>query len=168
MNLSIIVAVSDNGVIGCDNDLPWRLPADLRRFKRLTMGHHLVIGRRTWQSIGRPLPGRKIVVISRTAGIPQDGVAFATSLADALQVGVNDTEVFVGGGGEIYRLALPLANRMYVTHVHTEIEGDVAFPDVNWGEWLLSDEERHAADDRHSMSFTFAVYDRRGPRPNQG
>ena len=120
MTLSLIVAMSKNGVIGRDGDLPWRLSADLRRFKRLTMGHHLVVGRRTWESIGRQLPGRTMIVVTRSQPEVPDGVLLAGSLNEAIELSLaaGDDEVYVAGGGTIYALALPVSDRLYLTRVH--------------------------------------------------
>ncbi len=165
MMVSIIAAISENGVIGHRGALPWRLASDLRRFRLLTMGHHLVMGRRTWESIGRPLPGRTTVVISRDRDLKLDGATVVTSLDAALDVTSNDPEVFVIGGGEIYRLALPVAQRLYITRVHVELAGETLFPPVKWDEWELTGSERGAADKQNDFDFTFEVYDRLGQPP---
>jgi dihydrofolate reductase len=161
VTVSIIAAVASNGVIGRDGGLPWRLSADLKRFKALTMGHHVVIGRRTWESIGRPLPGRTLVVVSRSLDKPADGVLAATSLAEALDLAAGDTEVFVAGGAEIYRLALPLADRIYLTRVHAEVEGDTRFPDLEWTAWHRVGADDQSADERNDYPSTFEVWERR-------
>ena len=128
--LSVIVAVADNGVIGRDNALPWHLPEDLRYFKRVTLGKPIVMGRRTFESIGRPLPGRTNIVISRDPGFAAVGIEVAASLDAALQLASGAAEVVVIGGAEIYRLAIPRADRLYVTEVHTEPAGDALLPPV--------------------------------------
>jgi len=156
--ISIIVAVSTNGVIGLDGDLPWRMPTDLKRFKRLTMGHHLVVGRRTWDEVGRPLPGRIMVVVTRDPDFHADGVTVANSLTAALHIARDDDEIFVAGGGEIYRQALPLADRMYITRVHTSIEGDTTFPEFEESEWILVEREDHLADESNPYPFSFLTY----------
>lgn len=163
MRVSLVVAVAENGVIGRGGDLPWRLPEDLRRFKRLTMGHHLVVGRKTWESIGRPLPGRKMIVVSRGAPELPDGVALAASVDEALEAAraAGDDEVFVAGGGEIYRLALPLADRIYLTRVEGDVEGDVCFAPLKPAEWTLVSSETLPADERHAHAHRFEVLDRR-------
>jgi dihydrofolate reductase len=160
MRVSLIAAVAANGVIGLGNDLPWHLPADLRRFKRLTMGHHLIMGRRTFDSLGRPLPGRTIVVISRSPRSDSAGIRWAGSLAEALEIAAGDDEVFIAGGAEIYREALERADRFYLTKIHAEIEGDVIFPDFDESLWRVNDEEHHPADERHAYPFTFVVLER--------
>lgn len=161
MSLSIIAAVADNGVIGSEGGLPWRLSADLQRFKALTMGHHVVVGRRTWESIGRPLPGRTLVVISRTLGPRAGDVVVVASLPEALEAARDDGEVFVAGGAEIYRLAVPLADRLYLTRVHAEVEGDTRFPEIDWTSWARVGTDEHPADDRNEYPSTFEVWERR-------
>ncbi len=162
MKLSIIAAIAANGVIGRDNDLPWRLSADLKRFKALTMGHHLILGRKTFDSIGRSLPGRTMVVISR--GRPQlpHGVLLADSLGAAIEiaVGSGDSEAFVAGGAQIYALALPLADRLYLTRIEASFEGDPLFPELDESNWALSDEEIHPATENAPWQFRFQVWDR--------
>ncbi len=144
MLVSIIAAVADNGVIGRGGSLALRIPADLARLKRLTMGHHLVMGRRTWESIGRPLPGRTTIVLSRDQRYAAAGARVRTSLAEALAQARNagDSEAFVMGGGEIYRLALPLADRLYLTRIHASPPGDTTFPPIG-GEWREVRREEH-------------------------
>ena len=139
MRISIIVAAAENDVIGRGNELPWRLPADLQRFKRLTMGHHLVVGRRTWDSIGRSLPGREMIVVSRSRPELPAGVRAAGSLEEALATAkaAGDDEVFIAGGAAIYALALPLADRLHLTRVRSEIEGDVRLPAIDFEHWRL-------------------------------
>ncbi len=162
---SLIVAVAEGGVIGREGKLPWHLPADLARFKRLTMGHHILMGRRTWESIGRPLPGRTTVIISRR-GVPgaPEGVHVASSLEAALALAGDDPEPFVIGGGMIYREALPLARRVYLTRVHGTFPGDTYFPDLDPGAWRLVEREEHPADARNRHACSFLVYERR-PAP---
>ena len=162
MRLSLIAAVADNGVIGSGNDIPWRLPEDWRRFKATTMGHHLLMGRLTWESIGKPLPGRTTVVISRGRPELPAGVLRAGSLDEAIAISAaaGDQETFVAGGAGIYHLALPRADRLYLTRVHASIEGDTYFPAWEEADWDLSSEEHHPADERHAWPFTFQVFDR--------
>jgi dihydrofolate reductase len=157
--ISIIVAASTNGVIGRRGDLPWRMPSDLKRFKSLTMGHHLVIGRKTWDEVGRPLPGRIMVVVTRDPEFRVEGVTVVHSLDEALDVAIGDDEVFIAGGGEIYRQALPLADRLYLTRVHAIVDGDTTFF-FDEDEWLLVTREDHLADERNPHPFSFLVYER--------
>jgi len=163
MAVSLIVAVSENGVIGKDGGLPWRLSADLKYFKKTTMGHHLIIGRRTWDEVGKPLPGRTMVVVTRSRHFAPEGVRVAHSLEEALEIARDDHEPFIGGGAHIYRIALEnnLVNRLYITRVHAKIEGDTRFPDFDLDEWELISEERHEADQRNEHSYSFLVYERR-------
>jgi dihydrofolate reductase len=163
MRLSLIAAVADNGVIGSGNDIPWRLPEDWRRFKATTIGHHLLMGRLTWESIGKPLPGRTTVVISRGRPELPAEILLAGSLEQAISIAeqAGDDEAFVAGGAGIYRLALPRAERLYLTRVHTSIEGDTHFPSWDETEWNLISEELHPEDERHAWPFTFQVFDRR-------
>jgi dihydrofolate reductase len=156
--VSIIAAMSENRVIGVGSELPWRLPDEMKRFRELTTGHAVVLGRRTNDSIGRPLPNRRMIVISR--GLSGTDLEIARSLDDALALVTDDPEVFVIGGAEIYRLALPRADRLYLTTVHATLEGDVFFPEFDRAEWRLVDEKHHPADDRHAYAFTMATYDR--------
>jgi dihydrofolate reductase len=138
MVISLIAAVAENGVIGRGGRLACRIPADLARLKRLTMGHHLIMGRRTFESIGKALPGRRSIVLSRDARFRAPGCLVRGSLQEALDEAerAGETEAFVMGGGEVYRLALPLAHRLYLTRIHAELEGDTTFPPIGaeWGE----------------------------------
>jgi len=162
MRVSLIAAVAENGVIGSRGALPWHLSADLRRFKALTMGHHVVVGRRTFESIGRALPGRRMVVISRGEPDLPAGVTLAGSLDEALAdiARTGEDEVFVAGGGGIYRLALPRADRLYLTRVHAAPEGDAFFPPIDPDEWQLVERREGTPDERSPLPHTFLVYDR--------
>ncbi|MGZ4600204.1 MAG: dihydrofolate reductase [Oryzihumus sp.] len=155
MSVTLLAAVGANRVIGRDNDLPWRLPEDLAHFKTVTMGHTLVMGRRTFDSIGRPLPGRRIVVVTRQPDWSREGVAVAHSLPEALRIAVadGDTEVFVVGGGQIYAEALPVATRLLLTEVEQSPEGDTLFPEVDGADWSET-----ARDQREG--FAFVTYQR--------
>jgi len=165
MRVSLIVAISENGVIGRDSDLPWRLSADLRRFKRLTMGHHIIMGRKTFESIGRLLPGRTSVVITRQPDYTVEGALVAHDFDGAMRLCGDDDEVFVIGGGQIYNLALPQTERLYVTRVHANVDGDTHFPEIDIKQWRLLEEERFDADDRNEHEHTFSVYER-SPAPS--
>lgn len=158
MTVALIAARAANGVIGADGTLPWRLPDDLKRFKRLTMGHTLVMGRRTWDSIGRPLPGRRTIVLSRNQSLTLAGVTVVHDLASAYATAEGD--VFVVGGAAVYRAALPDAERLHLTEVHAEVDGDVRFPPVDLSTWRLVHEEHHPADASHAFAFTFRDYAR--------
>ena len=162
MIVSLIAAVANNGVIGRAGELPWRLPDELRRFKALTMGHHLVVGRKTWESIGRPLPGRTMVVVTRDEAYAAPGATVVGSVGEGLRLAeaAGDTECFVGGGGQIYRLALPVADRIYLTEVDLDVDGDVTFPPLPAGAFAEVSREPHAADERHAHAFCFCRLDR--------
>lgn len=171
MTLSLIAAVAENGVIGRNGALPWRLSADLRRFKSLTMNHAIVMGRRTWESINRPLPGRTMIVVSRQPGYVAGAChvaptldAAATLASSLRRFGDRSHETFVIGGGELYRAALPLAQKIYLTRVHAHVDGDATFPQVDWSEWRLTKSERHPADANNEFDFTFEDYERTTPR----
>jgi dihydrofolate reductase len=161
VTLSLIVAMSEGGVIGHHGKVPWHLPDDLRRFKQLTMGHPLIMGRRTLASIGGPLPGRRCIVLSRDRAYRAEGVESAPDLATALARVADAPEVFVIGGAEVYRDALPRADRLYLTLVHAAIPGDVRFPTFDPTAWTLAEETFHPADARHAHAFTFQRYERR-------
>ena len=163
MRVTLIAALARDRVLGRDGEIPWRLPADLRRFKQRTMGHHLVLGRRTWESIGSTLPGRTMVVVTRQADYPvPPGVNLAPSLSAALERAqkAGETEVFVAGGGEIYREALPRADRLDLTEVDLEVGGDTFFPEIDEGEWREIHREEHPADDRNPHPYRFRVLER--------
>ncbi|MGB9668785.1 MAG: dihydrofolate reductase [Anaerolineales bacterium] len=167
MIISIIVAMDENGGIGVNNRLPWHLPDDLKRFKSLTMGHHLIIGRKTFESIGKPLMGRKIIVLSRkSVKTIQDDIKVVSNLSDALQLAAceNETEVFIGGGKEVFQSALPLTERMYLTLVHTITDADVFFPKIDWLSWEQIESEEHPIDEKHKYSFTYKTLQRTTPK----
>lgn len=157
VEVSIIVAASQNGVIGKDGDMPWRLRSDLQRFKKLTMGHTMIMGRKTYESIGRLLPGRKTVILTRQDDYRVDGAMVLGSLAQALAA-TDDRRPFVVGGAEIYRLALPLASRLYLTRVLADVQGDTYFPEVDWGSWELESTEEVLRDEKDSHGTKFEVY----------
>lgn len=162
--VSIIAAVASNGVIGRDGGLPWRLPADMRFFKRTTMGHHLVMGRKTWESIGRPLPGRTMVVLTRDRSAAIPGVAVVHALSEAIERAraAGDAEVFVIGGAEVYARALPRADRLLLTRVDAAVPGDVYFPEYDEDRWVEVAREEHPADERHAYAFAICTLERAG------
>jgi len=160
MRLSILAAMSPDRVIGLDNRLPWKLPADLARFKQLTMGHYLLMGRKTFDSIGKPLPGRVSVVVTRQKTFQHDGVLVAHSLEEALEHVRFEVEVFVAGGAQIYELTLPLASHLYLTIVDGEFEGDTHFPEFDQNQWKLTAEESHEADELNRWAYVFKTYQR--------
>ncbi|MEQ8849066.1 dihydrofolate reductase [Botrimarina sp.] len=164
----MVVAAAENGVIGRDGELPWRLPADLRRFKSLTMGHAIVMGRKTFESIGRPLPGRVSVVLTRdTRWSVGEEVRVAHDLPEAIRLastaeGMQRDAVYVIGGEQVYRLAAPAADRVHLTRVHATVEGDARFPPLDPAEWRRVEAEAHPADEENEHAFTFEVWERVG------
>lgn len=150
----IVAAVGRNGAIGIEGGLPWRIPEDLARFKQLTMGHAVVMGRATYESIGRPLPGRRNIVLSRSVDLKYEGVEVAGSLHGAIETARSHGEhAFIIGGAEVYRTALPVADRMELTEVDSEPKADTWFPDVDWSNWQEVARERHSG-------FSFVTYTR--------
>ena len=149
-----------NGVIGANNKLPWHLPADLRQFKSLTMGHHIVMGRKTWESIGRPLPGRTSVVMTRDATFQAPGALTAHSLPQALAACADDDEVFIIGGAQVFAAALPLAQRIYLTTLDADFAGDTWMPPLDLHGWRQSLLQNFPADAENAYPFSFAIYDR--------
>lgn len=162
MKVSLIAAAAENDVIGRDNDLPWRLPDEFRHFKRTTEGHVVIMGRRTWESRGTPLPRRTNVVVSSRPDFVAPGASVVRSLADALALAeaAGETEAFVIGGTALYAEALPLADRLYLTRVHGEFEGDAVFPKFDLADWIEVAREPHEIDDRHAFAWTIFVYER--------
>jgi dihydrofolate reductase len=160
MQVSIIVAAAENGAIGKDNQLLWRLPDDLKRFKQLTLGHPMIMGRKTFESIGKPLPGRTSIVVTRNADFTFEGVLVVHSLEEALRLaGEKDKEeIFIVGGGELYRQCQDVATRIYLTKVHTVIEGDTYFKINEPAAWIETERIVHEADERHSLKFEFINY----------
>ena len=157
--LSLIAAVAENGVIGLDNALPWHLPEDLKRFRALTTGHHIIMGRKTYESIGKPLPGRTTVIITRGNFPAPEGVKIAHSLQEAVDVSGADEEVFFVGGAELYAQALALADRLYLTEIQADVEGDAWFPDYDRAQWREVSRDRRA-DEASGLEYHFVVYDR--------
>jgi dihydrofolate reductase len=162
VTVALIVAVAENGVIGRNGGLPWRLSGDLRYFKAVTMGKPIVMGRKTFESIGRPLPGRPNLVVSRTRGYSPEGVDVCDSLEAAISRArvLGPGEVMVIGGGGLYEAALAIADRLYLTEVHAEVEGDVTFPVFDKGGWVEMSRERHPAGEKDDHDHSFVVYER--------
>lgn len=158
--ISIIAALAENRVIGINNTLPWRLPNDLKHFRRLTTGHAIIMGRKNYESIGKPLPERTNIIITRNRDYRADGCLIAHSLDEAMALAKNDPEIFVIGGAEIYRTALARSDRLYLTRVHATIAGDTYFPEFDETEWQEISRERHAADERHAFDYSFVVFER--------
>jgi dihydrofolate reductase len=159
--ITLIVAVADSGVIGRDNALPWHLPDDLKRFKRLTLGKPIVMGRKTFESIGKPLPGRQNIVLTRDTNYQRDGVVVVHGADEALRAAAGQAEVMVIGGAELFHRFLPIATRIHLTRVHADIAGDVRWPALDDREWQVIESERHEADERHAHAMTFEVWEKR-------
>lgn len=161
MLISLIVAMAKNRVIGRGNQMPWHLPADLRHFKSVTLGKPVIMGRKTFESIGRPLPGRRNVVISRNANWQADGVESVNSLDAALALVQDADEVMIIGGGQLYREALPLAQRLYLTHIELPVsDADTWFPDYSQYQWQQCAEELHDPDEKNPYHYRFETLDR--------
>lgn len=158
--ISMIVAIAENRAIGKDNKLLWNLPADLQYFKRMTMGKPILMGRKTYESIGRPLPGRVNVVLSSDTNYSPEGVTVVHSIADALSVAAEFEEIVIIGGASFYQQMLPLTERLYITQVHQAFEADTFFPEINDLEWDKLTEEPHQADDKNAIDYTFESYQR--------
>jgi len=161
MKLSLIAALDRNHAIGRDNDLPWRLPDDLKRFKALTLGKPVLMGRKTAQSLGRALPGRRNLVLTRSGAVPFEGMQAVASIDEALRIAETDDadELCVIGGGEVYAQALSLATHLFLTHVETQVDGAEAFfPAFDAAQWRVVSRERHEADAKHAFAFEFVDY----------
>jgi dihydrofolate reductase len=168
LRLSIIVAMARNRVIGADGRIPWHLPEELKRFKRLTLGHHIIMGRKTWESIGRLLPGRTTVIVTRQRGYRVPGAKVAHSLDEAIAACGPDDVIFVIGGAELYAQALGRAGRLYLTTVDADVAGDTFMPDYAAADWREVSAESFPADERHRYAFRCATFERKGnhPHPN--
>ncbi len=161
MRVSLIVAVARNGVIGQKNRLPWKLPADLKRFKALTMGHPIVMGRKTYESIGKALPGRTNIVVTRQAGYRAEGCLVVDSLEHGLALARSDEEIFVIGGVEIFTQAIPLANRIYLTQIDQDFEGDARLPALDRTVWHETAREDHPSGPEPPLAYSFLTLERR-------
>jgi dihydrofolate reductase len=160
--VELVVAVAENDVIGRANQLPWHLPADLKHFKALTLGHHIFMGRKTYDSIGKALPGRTNWVLSRSPGFAPAGCHIIGSLDEARSAAGDGSPLMVIGGAEVYRLCLPSARRIHLTLVHTEVkDGDTFFSDWRTPEWIESNRERFEADDKNGYAYSFITLERR-------
>lgn len=160
--ISIIVAVSDDWGIGMNNELLWHIPEDLKRFKKLTMGKTIIMGKRTWESLPRrPLPGRKNIVLTDIPDECIDGSVTAYSIEDALSKCVQDEEIFVIGGGMVYRQFMPIADRLYITHVHKKAPADVWFPKIDRRKWKIIEKEECISEDENRIPYTYVVYARK-------
>ena len=163
--IAIVVAADENNVIGKDNQLPWHLPADLRHFKHLTMGHPILMGRKTFESIGKPLPGRTSIVITRQPDYEAEGCVVAHSLEEAIELATQqDEKVCIIGGAEIFKQALAVADTLYFTRIHAIFDGDTFFPEISEQAWEQVSAERHQPDEKNKYSYTFKEYRRRNSR----
>jgi dihydrofolate reductase len=158
--ISLIYAVSENGVIGLNGHLPWHLPDDFRHFKDLTLGHPIIMGSRTYEGLGRPLPGRQNIVLTQDPDYHRHGVQVAHSLDEAIDMAESDN-VFVIGGAKVFQAALPRASRIYETRVHATVAGDTFF-DPDLSHWLEESSQKHPADERHEYGFTYVTWEREG------
>lgn len=163
MEIALIAAVAENNVIGGENKLLWHLPEDLKFFKSQTSGHHIIMGRKTFESIGggRPLPNRTSIIITRQANYKAEGCIVVNSVEEALKAVKEDDKIFFIGGGEIYKLAVHKVDTMYLTHVKAEIVGETIFPEINWDAWEKTESEYHLVDEKHKYEFEIARYKRR-------
>lgn len=159
--ITLIVAASENNAIGINNQMPWHLPNDFKYFKRNTIEHSVLMGRKTFDAIGKALPDRRNIVITRNTNFQGEDIDVANSIQEALLYCRDEHEVFIIGGANIYQQALPLANKILLTRVQTTIQGDAFFPELNSEEWELISSEPHQADDKHAFDYTFEVYNRK-------
>jgi dihydrofolate reductase len=157
MIISMVVAVSENNAIGKDNALLWKLPIDLKHFKNITNGHTVIMGRKTYDSMGKPLPNRRNIVITRTADLEIQGAEVVNTLDDAFELCKSEAEIFVIGGAEIYKQSLSVADRIYLTRVHHNFEADTFFPVIDSRIWRETESERHESDEKHAFAFTFST-----------
>ena len=158
--ISMIVAADENNVIGKDNQLIWHLPDDLKFFKQKTSGHCIIMGRHTFESVGKPLPKRTNIIITRDKNYAAEGCNVVHSLEDALELAKEDDNPFIVGGEQIYRLALPMADQVYLTRVHHEFDGDRHFPELGY-DWIETESIPHTTDEKHAYAFTFKTYEKR-------
>jgi dihydrofolate reductase len=160
MRIAAVVAMAENRVIGRQNQLPWQMPADLQHFKKVTMGKPIIMGRKTYQSIGRPLPGRCNIVITHDADFQAPGCVVANSIASALDASAYSDEIFIIGGALLFEHLLPRIQRIYMTVIHHEIDGDAYFPQMDMSEWLERERSDHLADAQNAYEYSFITYDR--------
>jgi len=159
--LTIIAAAAENNALGKDNQLVWHLPDDFKRFKKLTSGHHIIMGRKTFDSFPKLLPNRTHVVITRQDNFRKEGVLVVNSLERAIELSADDPQPFVIGGGEIYKLAMKLADKIELTRVHGTFEADAFFPEIDENQWKLVSKEFHEKDEKHNYAFTYLTYERK-------
>jgi dihydrofolate reductase len=156
--ITLIAAAAENNALGKDNDLLWHLPEDFKRFKQITSGHYIIMGRKTFESFPKPLPNRTHIIITRQKEYLADGCLVVHSLEEALEISPQNEEVFIIGGAQIYKQALPFADKIDLTRVHIELDADAFFPEFNTSEWNLVFSEKHVKDEKHQYDFTFETY----------
>jgi dihydrofolate reductase len=156
--ITLIAAAAENNALGKDNDLLWHLPEDFKRFKQITSGHYIIMGRKTFESFPKPLPNRTHIIITRQKEYLADGCLVVHSLEEALEISPQNEEVFIIGGAQIYKQALPFADKIDLTRVHIELDADAFFPEFNTSEWNLVFSEKHFKDEKHQFDFTFETY----------
>ncbi|MGJ1323818.1 dihydrofolate reductase [Sphingobacterium faecium] len=161
LKITLIVAATENNVIGKGNKMPWYLPNDLKYFKKNTLEHSVVMGRKTFESLGKPLPDRRNIILTRDMTAKSDEVDIANSFQEVLNYCRDEREIFIIGGGEIFKQTLPFADKVLLTRLHTTIEGDAYFPDLPAQEWELESEEKHVKDEKHAFDYSFQVYVRK-------
>jgi dihydrofolate reductase len=161
MSVSLIVAMAQNRTIGVNNTLPWRCPEDLKHFKALTMGHHMIMGRKTFDSIGKPLPGRTTVIVTRNTELKVEGCLVTHSLPEAIKLCANDEEIFIVGGADIYAQSMALADTLYITEIQQEVDGDAHFPEFDSGLWQEVAREPRSQDAPQPLQYHFVTYRRR-------
>ncbi|MGM0932714.1 MAG: dihydrofolate reductase [Bacteroidota bacterium] len=159
--LTMIAAAAENNALGKENDLVWHLPDDFKRFKKLTTGHHIIMGRKTFESFPQTLPNRTHIIITRNKDYKAKGAVVVHSLERALEIAKDDPQPFIIGGGEIYKQALPYSEKIELTRVHSEFEADTFFPEIDNTNWELVNEEFHPTDEKHKYAFTYLTYERR-------
>jgi dihydrofolate reductase len=160
MTVTIVVAIGENNAIGKNNQLLWYLPADLKHFKNITTGHTVIMGRKTYDSVGKPLPNRRNIIITRK-DITIEGCEVVKSIEDALALCADEKEVFIVGGAEIYKQSIHLSDRIYLTIVHQEFDADSFFPEINYDEWQETEREDHQPDEKNKLPYSFITLDRR-------
>jgi dihydrofolate reductase len=165
--VTMIAAAAENNALGKDNKLLWHLPDDFKRFKSITTGHHIIMGRKTFESFPKPLPNRTHIIITRQKNYIAEGCITTDSLENALAIVPGNQDCFIIGGGQIYKQGIAVADAIDLTRVHTNIDADTFFPEINSKDWELTDSEFHPADEKHAYSFTFETYHRRGLHQGQ-
>lgn len=159
--ITIIAAIAEKNALGKDNNLIWHLPADLKRFKKVTTGHHILMGRNTFESIGKPLPNRTSIIITRNEHYTQEGCIVVNSIEKAIEVAHEDTDIFIIGGAQIYEQAISIADRLDITEVHHQFEADVFFPEIDPLNWKVVAREDFKRDDKNAYDYSFVSYIRR-------